>query len=229
MNVEIWLLRSAKSVYYSATPPGMWQPMGWSTRRRPRHTLSAWRPSNSASFATTVMSSSSTTRQTSRRFAEIFGWLLYESFLQVSRKCPKYFTPEKFSTIRREFKLRKVHLKPKYNYTLARTKMNGSLQTKIMNYTLAWTTFSEINMVHLTLRSLRARRKRPLSASVTTPSPARLKVSKKENKVIILPLRVQSTFEAAKMFALIRCFWIWLESTLFSNRKRKRVQVLRKG
>merc|ERR1719356_1585359 len=31
-------------------------------------------------------------------------------------------------------------------------------------------------------RSLRARRKRPLSASVTTPSPARLKVSKKENK-----------------------------------------------
>ena len=66
--------------------------------------------------------------------------------------------------------------------------MNGSLQTKIMNYTLAWTTFSEINMVHLTLRSLRARRKRPLSASVTTPSPARLKVSKKENKVIILPI-----------------------------------------
>ena len=38
------------------------------------------------------------------------------------------------------------------------------------------------------LRSLRARRKRPLSASVTTPSPARLKVSKKENKVIILPI-----------------------------------------
>ena len=33
----------------------------------------------------------------------------------------------------------------------------------------------------------------------------------------------------AKMFALIRCFWTWLESTLFSNRKRKRVQVLRKG
>ena len=70
------------------------------------------------------------------------------------------------------------------------------------NDTLAWTTFSEINMVHLvlTLRSLRARRKRPLSASVTTPSPARLKVSKKENKVMILPVMYQPVTQQ-KIFA----------------------------
>ena len=42
-----------------------------------------------------------------------------------------------------------------------------------------------------TKRTGRARRKRPLSASVTTPSPARLKVSKKENKVMILPIMYQ--------------------------------------
>ena len=60
----------------------------------------------------------------------------------------------------------------------------------------------EINMVHLvlTLRSLRARRKRPLSASVTTPSPARLKVSKKENKVMILPVMYQPLTQQ-KIFA----------------------------